>query len=121
MKKLLIALTCLSFAACASQQVFKSAPQNYRLKGAENTIEIKGATFQTSKAFDKTHFIGIYFNNNLQIQVNLDKQLNGEADGTPFEGKKTSATCTGRNVTPSTAEIRCMIFIDNEKTVTLTF
>jgi hypothetical protein len=121
MKNLFIAFTCLAFTACASQQVYKSAPQNYRLKGAENTIEIKGATFQTKKAFKTTHFIGIYFNNNLQIEVTLDNQLNGESEGTTFEGKKTSATCTGRVITRQTSEIRCMVFIDNEKTVTLTF
>lgn len=121
MKKIIYPLIALALIGCASQKVFKAATQNYRLKNSDSQIVINGAIFQTDKTLSKTHSVGIYFNGHIQIGVDLDNQLNGEASGNDFEGKKTSATCTGRQVTRNAIEVRCMVFIDNEKTVTLTF
>jgi hypothetical protein len=120
MKKLLLALLAVTVTGCAGNQVFKAAPQNYRLKDSDKTVEIKGAVFKKSGVLTSDVWVGIYFDNPLQIEIPLDSQFNGENTGKDFEGKKTSATCNGREKS-SIIEVRCTVFIDNEKTVTLTF
>lgn len=121
MRYLMILLSLLFITSCASTQVFKSAEQNYRLKSDDNLISIKGAIIKDDKTFTSDFAVGIYFNDAIQIKFNLDNQLNGEGNGTNFKGKSTSATCTGRKVAQNVDEVRCLVFIDNEKTVTLTF
>lgn len=117
----LIALIAAAMLAGCATQTYKAAGQNYRLKGSDSSIEINGALMIKPGAFDATRGAGIYFNGGLQIEVPIDRYGNGEANGTLFEGKPTSATCTGRPISSNATEVRCMVFIDNERTVTLTF
>lgn len=120
MNKLLTALLVLAVTGCATN-THKAATQNYRLKGAENTTTINGALLHDYKIASDEYAVGIYIDETMHIKFPLDSQLNGEGTGLDYQGKKTSATCTGRKVSASTTEVRCMVFIDNERTVTLTF
>lgn len=112
-------LTALMLTACATQ--YQAAGQNYRPAGNEKQIQITGQLLQKYNAFSTEHQATIYFNGSPQITIPLDSKYFGEATGQPLNGKTTSADCTGKRTSKTNVEIRCMVFIDNEKTVTLTF
>ncbi|ABE49087.1 hypothetical protein [Methylobacillus flagellatus] len=116
-------ITALTLAGCASTQTYKAPTQNYRLKGQDNAITINGAIFSQKKHELDTPKLtaGIYINGSLYIEVPLDRQGNGQATGGTFEDKSTEASCHSKPVAKGIANIDCMVFIDNEKTVTLTF
>lgn len=104
---------------------FEAAPQAYRLKGAENTINITGK-FDVKRTVNalSTDFdmnVQISIDNDLYIAGKLDRHLSGEFTGKDYQGKKTSSSCTGKVVSKDAVEVRCIVFIDNERTVTLTF
>ena len=115
--------TAIILTGCSSTQTYKAPTQNYRLKGQENAITINGAVFSSKKHdLDIPKLgAGIYINGDLHIEVPLNNQGNGQATGKPFEGKTTEASCHGKPVAKGIINIDCMVFIDNEKTVTLTF
>lgn len=113
-------ILALALAGCATQ-AFQAAPQNYRLKGAGKPVEIKGLVLFDRKAFGHESAAAIYINNIMHIKVPLDQGFNGEATGMDYEEQSTAASCTGKRTSQATVEVRCMVFIDNERTVTLTF
>jgi len=123
MRYLMILLVFLS--ACTTMHKFDAAPQSYRLKGEDKPLEITG-TFDVKRSVKaiSTEFdmkVSIFIDNNLHIFGSLDRHLSGEFKGSDYQGKKTSASCTGKPVTKDAVEVRCIVFIDNERTVTLTF
>lgn len=120
MRKLTLFLAFAVLSGCATQ-TYKAAEQNYRPKGADTSVKINGALFVKPGAFDADRAVGIYFNDSKQIVIPIDRNGNGEASGATFGGKPTSAACSGRPVSSNSTEVRCMVFIDNERTVTLTF
>lgn len=125
MKKLLISLVMLNLIGCASQHTHEAAPQNYRIKNTDKPISISGivdvneksGVFTDSAEFDVT----IKFEGQPQIIGKLDNALSGDFIGKDYNGQKTAATCNGKIVSQNAIEVRCIVFIDNEKTVTLTF
>jgi hypothetical protein len=118
MKKYLIALS-LTLTACAT--TYNAAPQTTRIKGAEQPINITGELFRKQELLTTPMHVSIFFNGALQIKVPLDRLATGEANGEAYNGKPTSATCTSKQTSETNTEVRCMVFVDNEKTVTLTF
>ncbi len=116
MRNILTIALIVGLSGCASQ--YQAAGQNYRLKGEESTIEIQGKL--NDSAFGNKNNAEISFNGELQINVPLDYRYFGDASGKPYKGKPTSASCTAKQLSSST-EVRCMVFVDNERTVTLTF
>lgn len=123
MKTILALIAAISISGCASTQTYKAPSQNYRLKGHESATVINGAIFANKKHdFDTPKLTaGIYINGDLYIEVSLDRTGSGQATGGLFEGKTTEATCHSKPVAKGIVNIDCMVFIDNEKTVTLTF
>lgn len=125
MNKLLSALMVLSVTGCTSVSTFNSAPQNYRPKGSENNINITGDLKQTFKqgAISTTaeSELKIYFNGKLTITGFLDSAYGGEFNGTQFDNKATAASCHSKRVGAGILDTNCLVFIDNERTVTLTF
>lgn len=118
MKKICLILP-LFLAACATQ--YQAAGQNYRPRGSDQPVNITGQLFQKFNAFSTDHRAEIRFNGSNQITIPLDNKYFGEADGLPWNGQQTSANCTGKRTSQTNIEIRCLVFIANEKTVTLTF
>jgi hypothetical protein len=121
MKKTLTILVVLALAGCASTQTYKAPTQNYRLKGEEKSVQINGALKTERQLVGVDSYVGVFFNEMPYIQVKLDRFGNGEAKGNPFNGKETSATCNGKPAGNGLTQVDCMVFVDNERTVTLTF
>lgn len=119
MKNVLLMAVLASLFGCAAQ--YQAASQNYRLKGETDALEIKGEFFKGSNPLTADDYVQVRFNGMDQIKVPVDRYYSGEANGLPFNGKPTSASCTGKKINRYNVEVRCMVFVDNEKTVTLTF
>jgi len=119
MKKLTLTLIALSLIGCASTH--NAASQNYRLKDKAENITITGK-IDKKISFPNTEYdLTVFFNNAPQITAALDENITGEAEGLPFEGKKTSVNCYSKRVDRNNVNVYCMVFLDNEKTVTLQF
>lgn len=123
--KTIIALLAIALAGCTTVRTFDAPSQNYNLKGESTAITITGhavnkAQMRTFDSISDTT-ITISFDGKPQIIGKLDQQLNGELTGDPYKGKKTAATCHGKPVGQNLYDVNCTVFIDNEKTVTLTF
>lgn len=131
MKKAIIpALILVALTGCTSMHTFESPPQNHNLKGTNQTVKITGNVHQTIKEGviqdEMTSKLSIYFDGVLKISGYLGLQNTGEFTGQNFENKKTSASCSSKFVTQISTTLalydtNCIVFIDNERTVTLTF
>lgn len=119
MKHAAILALIVGLTGCATQ--YQAASQNYRLKGENDTLEIKGELFNGNNPIKADNHVQIRFNGVDQIKVPVDRSYFGEANGEPYKGKQTSASCTGKKTSRYSVEVRCMVFVDNERTVTLTF
>lgn len=115
MKRITALLLALTVTGCAS--TYHAAPQAYRAKGQDNQIIITGKA-DSSLTENKVH---LYFDGLEQISGELDRHYNAELTGKPYNGKNTSATCTGTRKTSAWVEVRCIVFIENERAATLTF
>lgn len=123
MRYLVVLMAALAVSGCAPYITKHPAPsQNYRLKGDDQAVLITGVIEVDRKILDKNTLKAIIsINASPYITVPLDLQGNGESAGTPYLNKTTAATCNGTAVTSNLTSITCMVFIDNEKTVSLTF
>lgn len=125
MNILLVALLTLAVTGCATTHNYQAAPQNYRMKNAENPITITGKLDQVLNEFAVSEplksKLTVFIDNELKITGFLDKHVSGDIQGEPFNGKPTSASCSTKNISAGIGETRCIVFIDNERTVTLTF
>lgn len=125
MNKLLSGLILLALTGCATTHNFEAAPQSYRAKNLDNPIDITGKLIVDHKknllSDDFKFAVTIYFDREGVIFGNLDRNLGGDFNGRDYKGHKTASTCTGKAVSQDAIEVRCMVFVDNERTVTLTF
>lgn len=114
MRLFLIALT-LTLAGCATKSV--SPAQMYRFEGDSNGTQIQGAIRQT---LTETRF-GVAFDGQTVINGYLPSDFNGEVTGSSWKGKPVSAVCNAKKSGNYTQYVNCIIFVGNERTVTLTF
>lgn len=125
MKNTTIALILLALTGCATQNFVHSAPQNYRLKNSDTPLNITGKADvrQTYGVITDTASVAITisFDGEGVIFGQLDNTFNGDFKGRDYKGHSTSANCTSKPVSQTDIEVRCLVFVDNERTVTLTF
>lgn len=104
-----------------------SPAQNYRLANTEKPIQISGTLEKVKAGYDYVNLSDTWYNH---LKVNIDSQsvLDGYLDGNFFgevsgtwDNRPVSANCSGKPSTRNWTDVRCIIFIENEKTVTLTF
>jgi hypothetical protein len=119
MKKLILTFVALSLIGCASTH--NAASQNYRLKGANENTTITGKIDKKIGFPNIEYDLTVFFNNSPQITAKLDENITGEAEGLDYQGKKTSVNCYSKRVDRNNVNVYCMVFVDNEKTVTLQF
>lgn len=127
MKKIAVILSVL-LAGCATQgQVLTqnlSPHQNYRLQGQEKAIEFTGSVQKIVAGEGLSqgwyHELKVFIDGELAIKGHLDVNYFGEPTG-EWHGKKTAANCTSVRVSETWLNTSCIVFIDNERTVTLTF
>lgn len=124
MKNKLISALLLALTGCTTLHSYDAAPQFYRAKGQEDQLKITGKINQ--KFEDKfvyglvTNKVTIFFNDQPQIEGYLDKQQTGDLTGQPYNGKPVSASCSSKLVSENWRELKCIVFIDNERAATLT-
>jgi hypothetical protein len=114
MRFFMIALA-LTLAGCATKSV--SPSQMYRFEGESNGTQIQGVIRQT---MTETKF-AVIFDGQAVINGFLPSDFNGEVKGETWKGKQVSAVCNGTKSGYKTQFVNCMIFVGNERTVTLTF
>jgi len=113
------ALTVLTLlTGCAS--AYMAPPQTYRPRGQDDAVNIIGKAEKTDKILYHETKITIFFNGVPTISGYVDQKFNGELPGMDWNGKKTSASCSSIE-NRNSYDVRCMVFIDNERTVTLQF
>lgn len=109
---------------CATTHNFQSPVQSYRPYGAESniTITITGDLKQTFGGMgEASHLLKIYFDGTEVLSGSLNQHVSGDLVGSKWDGKQVSTSCSTRPVSKDWAETRCMVFIGDERTVTLTF
>lgn len=116
MKKTLTIIALLALAGCATNHTYDAPMQNY------GDLTISG------KLYNNTHTIkapvsgvNIFFNGKQQINVPLNIAMRGESLGEDYQGQKTSASCTSQLITRNIGSVSCIVYIDQKRTVTLTF
>lgn len=123
MKIYAVALSALLLTGCASHQVDKSPGQITRLKDGQS-VTIKGR-------IDTQKDIGLFAttgNRKLTVSINddtvIDTPINARRPAGEFSGKwkdkAVSALCSSERH-GDWLDVRCIILIDNERTVTLSF
>lgn len=123
MRKTLTLLAALALAGCATAYVDKSPGQVTRLKDGQ-TVSITGR-------IDSEHDIGLLTETtrrNLAISINdtpvIDAPINAKNPAGEFAGKwqdkSVSALCHSERH-GKRLNVHCVVLVDNERTVTLTF
>ena len=125
MKKLIVLTAITALFGCATQHSYEAAPQSYRAKNSDSVYNITGIADVSEKygffTDSASVSITIKFDGEGVIFGNLDSALSGDFNGRDYKGHKTASTCTGKATSQNTVEVRCMVFVDNERSVTLTF
>lgn len=127
MKKLAVLLSIL-LAGCAVQgQVIShnvSPQQNFRLTGQDKAIEFTGSIEKIVAGQGLSqgwyHEIKVFIDGELALKGKLDVNYFGDVNG-EWHGKKTAANCTSKLVSENWLNTSCIVFLENERTVTLTF
>lgn len=121
MKKNLIFLVSLLIIGCASNGNLverKVTPeQYYRIWGLSKALVISGSLDRMAVDNGKQHerILKVYINNDMAINDTLEKdddELRGR-----WSNKKVSASC----YRSSAKNLRCLVYVGNERTVTLSF
>jgi len=124
MKNTIIAAFLLSLFGCASTHTFQASPQHYRAKGEDKQIEITGQVKQDHEfkitGDTSSNKVTIFFDGKTQIEGFLDNRGFGEFSGQTYHEKNTTASCSSKKVSKGWVEIKCIVFIDNERAATLT-
>ena len=131
MRKLLITALIIFLSGCASKGDLMernvSPVQTYRLANDPSPVKISGKLeriydgFSVAKLNDEfKRELSIYFNDILTIKGRLNNNYTGELSGL-WNSKPVSTSCSGNRVSPTWTDVRCIVFIENERTVTLTF
>lgn len=123
MKRITALLLALTVTGCASTATYHASPQFYRAKGQDDQIQITGQVKQDvsySITGDKaSNKVSIFFNGQTQIEGLLDGRGFGEFSGQKYNDKNTSASCSAKHVSKEWVELKCIVFIDNERAATL--
>jgi len=126
MKKLLIALTCLSFVGCAANPaVYGTVKQNYRPKGEDKPLSIESRLIVKQNLLDKDFAVLFKLDNDVQLWFNLDQHGNGSLSCTtpqddplysckPYNGHKIGASCIGSTANGRFASTQCAFTYDDE-------
>ncbi|GEM_PF-2078717 len=128
MKKLLIALTCLSFAGCASNPaVYDSTSQNYRPKGQDLPLQIKGRLIHQKNLLSSDYAVVFTVDNEFSLGFQLDNSGNGSMSCTsaiesengqtvchPHNNNPIGANCIGSTVNGKLAGAQCTFTYNNE-------
>ena len=119
MKKFLILFVCALLISCASkgQTVDRKVTpdQYYRVSGYAKALVISGSLETVTKRETPTkRILKVFINNDVAINENLIDD-NDELKGR-WKNKKVSAACYSKN-----NNLRCLIYVCNERTVTLSF
>lgn len=113
--RLILIVLALTIAGCATKSV--SPSQMYRFEGESNGTKIQGAVRQTMTET----MMQVAFDDQRVLIGYLPNDFNGEVTGGNWRGKPVSAVCNGKKSGKYTQAVNCMIFVGNERTVTLTF
>jgi hypothetical protein len=121
MKRLTFGLIAL-VSACATARVDVSPVQNWRLENGE-IVRISGTIESEYSTWD-----GRPTNRILTVAINGVPALRGPVslNGTgeinsEFRGQPLTSICSGERTAPNWIAVRCVILINNLRTVTLTF
>ncbi len=119
MKKILIFLASMLILGCASKGNVverKASPEQYYLiLGFPKALVISGHLDRVAIGNQTKRVLSVYINNQVAIEDTLaqdEDELKGR-----WNNKKVSATCyrsTNKNM-------RCLVYVGNERTVTLSF
>lgn len=127
MNKTLIILAFASItAACTTMKQHQAAGQPYRMAGDDKPIQITGSmeTKHTEAVVYESiaGTVKIDFDGLTMISGTVPMRDQAELFGQDYKGRKTSAICTSKtSLERNVFETRCIVFIGNERTVTLTF
>lgn len=135
MKKLLIALTCLSFTACAANPaVYQATKQNYRPIGESKKVEIEARLVHKKNLLDDDYAVLFKIDGEMFLYFQLTKNGNGSLsctkeikspdglyDCNPHNGKPIGANCTGSTANGRLISTQCAFTYDNEIAANFSF
>lgn len=121
--KIIPIIAALAIAGCASTKSFNSTTsQNYRLKDDANPVSITGKIDRSSNGLVATGAnLHVFFNGEPALSGPLQPGYSGDVNGGTWKGKNVSSSCSSKPLTQTSVSVNCIVFIDNERTVTLTF
>lgn len=124
MKTVYLLVASLLIAACTStHHNHIAAHQQDRSSTISKPIQISGKVEQVLKdgilGKSVTSKVYIYFDDVLHIAGKLDRLGFGELPGLSYQDKPVSSSCNSKPTGPKTAELSCIVFINNERATTL--
>lgn len=98
----------------------ESPVQTYRTKDGE-TVRISGTLDRNYLGMSKySRDVKVYFGDQLVIDGAINDDYVGELGGY-WRNKPVDLSCSGTKTTRTNINVRCLVFVDNERAVTLTF
>lgn len=123
MKKTALLIAAL-LAGCATTKTYQASPQQYRAKGQENQVQITGKVdqnhdYKITTGDIYTNRVTIYIDGKEYLSDTLDPHGSGEFTGQKYNDKLVTASCSSKHVAKGWVELKCIVFIDNERAATL--
>ncbi len=113
-------------AGCAATNVEnmeKSDSQYYRAAGASQQMKISGtldASFNYFALNRPDPVLTVFVDEQKALQGTLSPSYTGEVTGR-HNGMNVDSVCSSEQKTRDWVEVRCLVFVDNERAATLTF
>ena len=124
MRILLIILLSIVAAACTHVTTDVSPSQAYRPAGADNLWKITGhldSTYHEGAAsVTVQRLLNVYIDNTPVVKGLLSAMGTGELSGRYLD-HAVDVVCTSERKTVNWIDVRCLVLVDNERAVTLTF
>lgn len=121
-------LAALMLSSCATTSGVThrdvSPVQTYRFEGDKDSTPIAGWVERIGNSWEyKAALLTVQIGNDRVIENQPLNKLDytGDVVGGLYHGKQVSASCNSKRTTKDWLDVRCLIFVGNERTVTLTF
>lgn len=121
MRTLIALIAAATLAGCAGVKSYPAPAQTYRQAGQEQSSTITGAIDVSNNGlYVDGATLRVNFDGVEVLRGPLGRGGNGDVTGGSWRGQPVSSSCSGTQQGKLTF-INCMIFVSNERTVTLSF
>lgn len=122
MRRLIALAAAAALAGCASGITKSTFAPSQNWRAADGTpVLIEGGIARVADGLSHVNALFVRFNGEIVLRGQIARDLSGEVSGGTWQGSPVLASCSSRPISNTQRAAACMVFVGNERTVTLSF